>query len=85
MSRSTLGWLSIFIALFVLIEIAPWGTVNAQSAVDNLTMLWVYPTSPSDFGYSYSIDRGRQAVEDALMEQSTLSIPFRALVSTAYC
>ena len=70
MVRTALGWLFAAFLMVLCISSTLWHIGVAQStapeAVKNLTMLWLLPTALSDFGYSYSIDRGRQLVEEEL-------------------
>ena len=74
MKRPVLERLSIAFFLVLCIESMTWSVVKSQPVPDEIgfAMLWLYPTAVSDFGYSYSIDRGRQVVEQTLMNDGTL-------------
>jgi len=53
-------WLLCYVVLVL------YGSASGAYLRSNLTVLWTYPSPISDFGFSYSIDRGRLAVEEDL-------------------
>jgi len=46
-----------------------------------IRVLWLYPSPISDFGYSFSLDRGRLESEDIMESRGTFSIEVETLFS----